>query len=416
MRHSARPYCAFTSLSAARAPFATWGLHSALLAVGALASGCLNVEPELSETESAATVDSFQAAGCSTAVVIGLSKQIAQQAGCDNPNSFVRFTATGGISFSSNAVLPFLVKDARDDLQKVALTTPLQINSALRTIAQQYLLSRWFGHGLCGITAAAPIGSSNHEGGRAVDINSYSTRLSSMAAHGWVHDVPGDLPHFDHTGSPDNRGQDVKAFQELWNRNHPADKIATDGAYGAQTETRLKVSPATGFTLGPTCGDPTLDLDVVSIDGADILPPETKAHYSIVLVNSGQHDWPATTKLQLASDTTSVLHDASWVSAAVITTIGAVVKPGAQVKIELDITTPPEDAEIAISQVFELDDGTTMFGAINFAVTVKPGADPTSGEGTEGGNLSGGCAAGGGGAGWLAMALPALVRVRRRRR
>ncbi|MDB4956542.1 MAG: hypothetical protein JWO36_4111 [Myxococcales bacterium] len=410
---------AFTRLSAKPAETATWWLHSALVAVGALAAGCVDGfdgEPQLSQTESAATVADYQFTGCSTAVVIGLSKQIAQQAGCDNPNSFVEFTATGGISFTSNAVLPFLVKGARDDLQKVAANAPVQINSALRTIAQQYLLYRWYQTGRCGITAAATIGHSNHEGGRAVDLNNYSSRISAMSGRGWAHDVPGDPVHFDHTSSPDNRGQDVLAFQELWNLNHPTDKISADGSYGSQTEARLKMSPATGFATGASCAGRSLDLDVVSIDGPDIVPPLTQAHYSVVLVNSGQVDWPATTKLQLAAGPSSELHDASWTSATVVTTIGTAVKAGDQAKIDFDITTPAADTETPISQVFTLDDAGTKFGTINFAVTVSPTmTGPTSGDGSEGDQASGGCNAGGAGAGWLAIALPMLVLRRRKR-
>jgi hypothetical protein len=411
------PRPAFAPLTAKPAEVATWWLHSALLAVGVLASGCIDSEPQLSETESAATVADYTSTGCSTAVVIGLSKQIAQQAGCDNPNSFAKFDATGGITFTSNAVLPFLVKDARDDLQKVAAASPVQINSALRTIAQQYLLYRWYVNGRCGITAAATVGHSNHEGGRAVDLANYGSRIGAMANRGWAHDVPGDPVHFDHTSSPDNRGQDVLAFQELWNRNHPNDKISTDGSYGPQTEARLKQSPATGFAIGPSCGGFSLDLDVVSIDGPDLVPPQTKAHYSIVLVNSGQLAWPATTKLQLAAGTTSPLHDDSWISPTAVTTIGTAVAAGAQARIDLDITTPTADVETPISQVFTLNDGGMTFGTINFAVTVTPGmSGPTSGDGSETGDqMTGGCNAGGSGFGWLAFALPALVLRRRRR-
>ena len=59
---------------------------------------------------------------------------------------------------------------ARSDLDAVAAQESLQINSALRTIAQQYLLYDWYHEGRCGITAAAHVGNSNHEGGRAVDL------------------------------------------------------------------------------------------------------------------------------------------------------------------------------------------------------------------------------------------------------
>src|SRR5262249_44952934 len=140
-------------------------------------------------TESAATVQDYAATGCSTAVVLGLSTQIAEQANCEHPGDFVSFQATGGITFTSSAGLPFLDMAARDDLVAVATSGPVQINSGLRTLAQQFLLVQWFHQGRCGIAAAAAVGNSNHEGGRAVDLANYADRIAVMATHAWAHDV-----------------------------------------------------------------------------------------------------------------------------------------------------------------------------------------------------------------------------------
>ena len=401
----------------------------AALAVGLITSACAAEEPTLSSTESASTVSDYQSSGCSTAVVIGLSKQIADEAGCENPNSFVSFEGAPGITLTSNAALPYLVKDARDDLKKVAATSSLQINSALRSIAQQYLLYRWYQQGRCGITAAATVGHSNHEGGRAVDLANYSSRISAMSAHGWAHDVPGDAVHFDHTASPDNRGQDTKAFQVLWNRNHPNDLIAEDGAYGPQTEARLKQSPATGFPIGPSCGGRDLVANVVSIDGPDVVAPQTVAHYSVIIKNTGLQDWPASTKLELATGSSSPLHDDSWASATVVTSLTAIVPMGGQTTVDFDVMTPMVTEETPMTEVFQLDDNGTSFGTINLALTVSPEAngqstdggdtgdtgDDGSDSGQDAGTDRGGCSTTGGGLGWLAVALPALVLRRRRR-
>lgn len=399
--------------------------HAALL-VGVITSACAAEEPTLSSTDQASTVNDYSTSGCSTAVVIGLSKQIADEAGCENPSSFVSFEGAPGITLTSNAALPYLVKDARDDLKKVAATNPLQINSALRSIAQQYLLYRWYQQGRCGITAAATVGHSNHEGGRAVDLANSSARISAMAARGWAHDVPGDAPHFDHTASPDNRGQDTKAFQVLWNRNHPGDLIAEDGAYGPQTEARLKQAPATGFPIGPSCGGRDLMANVVSIDGPDIVGPEQIAHYTVIIKNTGLQDWPASTKIEIAGGASSPLHDESWLSATTVVALGAVVPMGGQTTVDLDVKTPMVTEETPMTQVFQLDDNGTNFGTINLALTVSPDANGQSGDSGDtgdtddgGGDAStdgtGGCSTSGGGLGWLALALPAIV-VRRRRR
>jgi uncharacterized protein (TIGR03382 family) len=398
---------------------ATCHVQLALVSVGVLASACAE-EPMLSETESAATVNDYTGStGCSTAVVIGLSKQIADEAGCESPNSFVSFQGAAGITLASNAVLPYLVKDARDDLQKVAAGSSLSVTSALRSIAQQYLLYHWYLQGRCGITAAATVGHSNHEGGRAVDLSNYASRISAMSAHGWAHDVAGDAVHFDHTSSPDERGQDIKAFQVLWNRNHPNDLIATDGAYGPQTEARLQQAPATGFPIGPSCGTRDLMAAVVSVDGPDRVAPATVAHYTVVIKNTGASDWPATTKIQIAEGDSSPLHDDSWSSATVVTALGSIVQSGTQISVDFDVMTPMVTEETPLTQIFQLDDGGTNFGTINLALTVAPGTDPggTSSDGTDQMDDagSGGCSATGGGTGWLVLALPALVGRRRRR-
>jgi hypothetical protein len=398
---------------------ATSRLHSVAVVLGVAATGCVEQEPAVSELSSESTVSDYVYNGCSTAVVIGLSKQIAEQANCQHPGNFVSFGATNGITFSSNAVLPYLSTSARDDLQAVAASHPIQINSALRTLAQQYLLYRWYVGGRCGVTVAAPVGHSNHEGGRAVDLADWSTRVTTMGNNGWSHDVPGDPVHFDHLGSIDHRGEDVYAFQTLWNANNPNDQIPEDGSYGAQTEARLKMSPATGFDIGPSCSNGQFDANVVSVDGADQVPPQARAHYTITLKNTGTTDWPAGTELKLATDTASPLYDTSWTSATVITTIGASIAAGAMGTVEFDVMTPAEMTDTPISEQLQLDNSGTDFGMFTFALTVVPGqTGPTSGDGNDEGNfagdVAGGCDAGGGGYGWL-LVLGVLATVARRR-
>src|SRR5262249_17900982 len=160
------------------------------------------------------------------------------------------------------------------------------------------------------------VGNSNHEGGRAVDVGNYSSRITAMANHGWKHDVAGDPVHFDHTASVDGRGLDIKAFQTLWNRNNPGDLIAIDGDYGPQTEARLKNSPATGFTMGASCVTQNIEPAMVeSVDGPDRVGSGQAAHYAITIRNTTATDWPATAQLQIASGQASQLYDATtWTS------------------------------------------------------------------------------------------------------
>lgn len=418
----------FHDLSGSPRPTATCELHTALrgrrrlAAIGlgaALALGGCGVEPgepETSEATSELSVNSFLTSTCTTAVVIGLSKQIAREISCMNPAILTSFAAGSGITITSNAVLPFLAANAKADLQKVG---DVHVNSAFRTIAQQYLLLQWFNRGRCGITAAAAVGRSNHESGRAVDLANWSARVSAMASHHWSHDVPGDPVHFDHLSSADIRGKDVLAFQRLWNRNHPSDKIATDGEYGPQTEARLKKSPATGFATGASCTAKAKVAEVVAVDGPDRIAPGQKAHYTLTVSNDTDADWPDTTRVVIADGTASPLYDAaSWASAVEVGPIGAPVPAGTQATVELDVVGPSVATATPIATQLALMDGATQVGSVDFAVTITPdGNENTSADGDDqtDDDATGGCAAGGGAAGWLALA-PMLLVLRRRRR
>ncbi|HEU0029106.1 MAG TPA: M15 family metallopeptidase [Kofleriaceae bacterium] len=369
------------------------------------------------------SVSTYTTSTCSTSVVLGLSKQIADEVGCMNPGSLVRFSPTTNLQLSSNAVLPYLSAKGKTDLEAVASTRVVQINSAFRTVAQQYLLYRWYQLGRCGISAAATPGRSNHESGRALDLGNYSVLVSAMAARNWSHDVPGDPVHFDHLSSPDIRGRDVLAFQRLWNRNNPGDIISEDGLYGPQTESRLRASPATGFSVGATCIGRVQGADVLMVEGPDKLAPGAKGHYSITVENTGTVDWPATTRLVVAGGGTSQLYDAAtWVSPSEIGTIDSDIGAGAMGILDIDVLAPTVTEETPVFTQLALIDpaGGASMGTINLALTVTPNGDEdtsadSSDEHDDGAAPIGGCSAGGH-TGWAAGLLLALVGLRRRRR
>src|SRR5215208_64014 len=124
---------------------ATCMLHSIVVGMGLLAAcGIDGDDEQLSQIESYATVASYTTSTCSTSVVIGLSKQISDEIGCANATGLVKFTAGGNLQITSNSVLPYLSAVAKQDIMDVAATKVVQINSAFRTVAQQYLLYRWF--------------------------------------------------------------------------------------------------------------------------------------------------------------------------------------------------------------------------------------------------------------------------------
>ena len=413
----------------------------------AVATGCTdgNDAVTLGETASELAVSSYVTNGCSTSVVVGLSKQIAEEIGCMAPGSLVKFEPGGNLTFTSNAVLPYMSQNAKTALLQVTAGSSIQVNSGFRTLAQQYLLYRWYQTGRCGITAAATPGRSNHQSGRALDVANYSARITAMGNKGWSHTVPGDPVHFDYLSSPDIRGKDVMAFQRLWNRNNPGDPIPEDGAYGPKTETRLKAAPATGFAQGANCNQAAQQrvagADIISVNGPDKMAPGTHGAYAITVMNTGNVEIPAVAKLQTVDGQPSPLHDpSSWTSTTEIMTIGTAIPVGGTSIIDIEVEAPAVTEETAVFSQFILQNGTDTFGNINVAVTITPngdegnsnegddehddddGAGTGSGEGPSGddpfesSSTVGGCSAGGNASG-LALLLPALgMLIRRRRR
>jgi hypothetical protein len=195
---------------------------------------------------------------CSTAHVDGLSRQIIEESRCLDASAFARVPARRNLSSPAHVFL-YLDAPARDHLLRALDAHPdrvLKVHSALRTVAQQYLLSRWAAGKRCGIQLANRPGESNHETGLALDLGSPAAWRSALESEGfrWLGSI--DRVHFDYVGAgaTHHDGLDVQAFQRLWNRNHPEDAIAETGRYDAATEQRLKRSPAGGFPTGARCG------------------------------------------------------------------------------------------------------------------------------------------------------------------
>ena len=208
--------------------------------------------PKHFDTVQHAAIDS-----CTTASVDGLSRQIIAQARCIRPNAFVPLPSRPNLVIAPQ-VFPYLELEARDHLLKAIDARPKQkmtINSALRTVAQQYLVWRWSATKRCGVPLATPPGQSNHEVGFALDIAEAASWRPALEAQDFKWLGASDRVHFDYksSSSAGRVATDVLAFQKLWNKNHPTDKIAEDGRYSPATEQRLKQAPADGFTLGPSC-------------------------------------------------------------------------------------------------------------------------------------------------------------------
>jgi hypothetical protein len=135
--------------------------------------------------------------GCSTDVVLGLTTQIIGEL---NAMGYTFKSLDSTWIHCSDPCVNQLQASAADSLAAMAKSKNdyITLNSAYRSCAQQYLLYNWYESGICGIGLAATPGTSNHEGGRAVDTSSYSYWLSTMEAYGWTHSYPSSDPvHFD---------------------------------------------------------------------------------------------------------------------------------------------------------------------------------------------------------------------------
>jgi hypothetical protein len=202
------------------------------------------------------TVGAVARTACSTAGAVALSEQLLAEVECMRPGTLASIANVPGLHLSPG-MLSKLNKGASSALRSTVSGSSLTLNSALRSTAQQYILYYWYEHGRCTsvVRLAAKPGRSNHESGLAIDTSAYSSWRSRLAAHGFRWLGSADPVHFDYTGAGavDIRSLAVKAFQRLWNRNHPGDRIAEDGVWGPMTAARMDRAPASGFATGATC-------------------------------------------------------------------------------------------------------------------------------------------------------------------
>jgi hypothetical protein len=114
---------------------------------------------------------------------------------------------------------------------------------------QQYVLYEWYLHHKCDIPLAAKPGTSNHEGGAAIDVSAYQSWKPALSANGWRWFGNSDRVHFSYVGAgtKDLRRANLKAFQTLWNAHNPHEKLVADGLYGPATAAAMSKTPCGGF-------------------------------------------------------------------------------------------------------------------------------------------------------------------------
>lgn len=188
---------------------------------------------------------------CSTDSVKNLSLQVIDEMNLLIPNVLVSFDDLD-VSGNEATVNFFLQPKAKETLRRAIKRrgVTLRLNSAYRTVVQQHILFSWQGSE-CVDLAATP-GKSNHEDGFAIDTPDWEEWIPALKAEGWEWFGLSDRVHFTYMGGGvrDDIGDiGVKAFQILWNKHNPNDRIDEDSDYGPETAARLDRSPTNGFAI-----------------------------------------------------------------------------------------------------------------------------------------------------------------------
>lgn len=191
---------------------------------------------------------------CSTAGLKALDLQLIAQIQRIAPGLLEPFDKIPGVKCGS-ACHAYLQAPAVTALEKAIKQRgqAMTVNSAYRTIGQQAILFNHFQNRRCGISAAARPGLSNHNTGLAIDIEDSFGWRPYLERFGWDWIGSFDPMHYDFEGAgiKDLRWVSIKAFQQLWNFNHPTRKIAEDGIWGAKTYECLMQTACTGFLSVP---------------------------------------------------------------------------------------------------------------------------------------------------------------------
>jgi hypothetical protein len=202
------------------------------------------------------TVDDVARTQCTAYLVRPLSDQILAEVACLRPGVLAPIDDIPGVELGANAS-PLLNAAAAKALRAAADGSALWIFSTTRTVAQQYVYHAWYRSKQCRsvVSLAAPPGRSNHESGLAIDVPSYGAWRARLQARGYRWLGRSDVVHFDYRGrgKVDLRRLGVRAFQRLWNRNHPDDRIREHGRWDTATARRMAKAPAGGFAIGPSC-------------------------------------------------------------------------------------------------------------------------------------------------------------------
>lgn len=215
-------------------------------------------------------------------LIDGLSIQLIDEMRCMDPGWLEYYTPCKDVGcIWDNGPQPLAARPEVLDALRTAATSKndfITINAAYRDVGMQYF-SRWRTENCDSNFMAAIPGRSNHQGGRAIDVQSHGYWADTLIAHGFNRPYyPRDRPHFELVGDAQYRAESeqlkqlsILAFQVLWNKNNPHDLIDEDGLYGPATKSRLGNSPVEGFPIYGCEPEPDLCDDFPCEAGCDAL-------------------------------------------------------------------------------------------------------------------------------------------------
>lgn len=187
---------------------------------------------------------------CNTGLAYGLSTQLIAKLNRMTKVPLLVKIDDPSVDASSKSVNAYLQPEAAARLITAAQYKGqiIKLNSCFRTTVQQHIIRRQFEAGLCGITAAALPGRSNHERGAAIDIQDPEDWRLTLENQNWLKLGSWDNMHYDYWDSrKDIANLQISAFQMLWNQYNPNNLIAVDGVYGATTASKIDLSPVDGW-------------------------------------------------------------------------------------------------------------------------------------------------------------------------
>lgn len=179
----------------------------------------------------------------STSGVDGLSDQIIKEMGDTGLSKFTHARFSAGENCD-----PYFHPEVCKKLKQALDTHPtlsMQCNSAYRSPVRQLVLREFFERGINGISAAAQVGTGNHERGLAIDLQNWEQWKDKLIALGWHWQGMNDRWHLD-ISMPSNVPQlAIAAYQRLANKH--GQQLGVDGVWGENTKRSMLNAPASGW-------------------------------------------------------------------------------------------------------------------------------------------------------------------------